>query len=166
MAAPRGGAGGGGGGPGAGPLFPRAAVPPPPPPRPPPRAPRPLAPPPRLRPGGGGPRAPRSRHRGPPHPAELRRAVTRAGELHLRLRDPRRGDPGLSGRRGAAVRPVVGQRDRGREERDPRGVLGEPLPGPRADPLGPRAEPPRRRAPRHAGPPPARPVAGDVPLLT
>ena len=56
----------------------------------------------------------------------------------------------------AALRALVGQRDRQRQERDPRGLLGEPVPRPRAH--GGRAQPesPRRRPARHARPAAAR----------
>jgi peptide/nickel transport system permease protein len=58
----------------------------------------------------------------------------------------RRGYPGLPRRGRAAVRPVVGQRHRQRQERDPRGLLGEPLPWARADHLRAEPEPPGRRS--------------------
>ena len=59
---------------------------------------------------------------------------------------------GFLGRRRAALRALVGQRDRQRQERDPRGVLGEPVPGPRAHGGRAQPEPPRRRPARHARP--------------
>ena len=81
-----------------------------------------------LRPGRAGARTRRPRDRVPPHPAELHRPAARPGHVHLRLCRARRGHPGLPRRRRAALRAVVGQRDRQRQERHPRGLLGEPLP--------------------------------------
>ena len=47
-----------------------------------------------------------------PHPAEHDRAADRAGDLHLRLRDPDRGGAVLPRRRHAAGDPELGQHDR------------------------------------------------------
>ena len=78
------------------------------------------------------------------------------GDVHLRVRGAGRGDPGLPRRRRAALRPVVGQRHRERQERHPRGVLGQPLPRHRLDHGRAQPEPARRRPPRHPRPPPPR----------
>src|SRR5918996_922714 len=51
-----------------------------------------------------------------------------------------------------AARALVGQRDRERQERDPRGALGEPVPRDRPHGRRPEPESPRRRAARFAGP--------------
>ena len=99
----------------------------------------------RLRRGGPGARAARSVGRRPAHPAELSRAAPRPGDVHLRVRRPGGGDPGVPGRGRAAVRPLLGQRHREREERDPRGVLGQPLPRHHLDSGRPQPEPPGRR---------------------
>ena len=99
----------------------------------------------RLRRGGAGARAARSGGCRRAHPAELSRAAPRPGDVHLRVRRPGGGDPGVPGRGRAAVRPLLGQRHREREERDPRGVLGQPLPGHHLDSGRSQPEPPGRR---------------------
>ena len=48
----------------------------------------------------------------------------------------------------SSLRPVVGQRDRQRQERHPRGLLGEPLSGTGPHAGQPEPEPPRRRPAR------------------
>ena len=73
----------------------------------------------------------------PPHPAQHARAADRAGDLHLRLRDPGRGRPLLPRRRRAAGDPDLGQHDR----------VEPPVPRARAvDDLLPRRVPRDRRA--------------------
>ena len=88
-------------------------------------------------------------HRLPPHPAELRGAAAGAGHVHLRLRrcSPRP----ILGFLGVGVPPYVpswGNVIAERQERDPRGVLGEPLPGIALTVGQAQPEPPRRRPPR------------------
>src|SRR5581483_3921034 len=114
----------------------------------------------RLRAGGPGARAARPGDRAPAHPPELHGAAARAGHVHLRLRGAGGGDPRVPGGRGPALRAVVGERDRQRQERDPGGVLGEPLSRDHADRGRPQPEPPGRRPPRHPRSPPPR-LGGD-----
>src|SRR5262249_39723278 len=101
-----------------------------------------------------------------PHPAQLPGPAARAGELHLRLRHPGRGHPRLPRRGRAALRALLGQRDRQRQERHPRGVLGEPLSRARPDPGRAEPEPARRRIARHPGSAPSRSLTRRKPMTS
>src|SRR3954469_14076298 len=89
-------------------------------------------------------------HPAAPHPAEHRAAAHRAGDLYLRLRHHRRGDPLVPRRRHAAERAELGKRDR----RGPHALPGRGLHRHRAEHLpiahGARRQSHRRRAARRA----------------
>ena len=108
-----------------------------------------------LRAGGQGVRGPRSVDRMAAHPAQQHGAAPRPVDLHLRLRDPRGGDPELPRRRAPAADADLGQHDRRGQGLPARSAPHLPLSRHRGGNDLPRPQPARRRPARRPRPPPA-----------